>query len=96
SLSGLTLGLGSLIDFAVVMLENIFRQREQGKGMMEAALTGSKEVGTAVMASALAQICVFLPIALTEGIASELFGPLALTVVYSHIAALVFSILLVP
>ncbi len=96
SLSGLTLGLGSLIDFAVVMLENIFRQREQGKGMMEAALVGSKEVGTAVMASALAQICVFLPIALTEGIASELFGPLALTVVYSHIAALVFSILLVP
>lgn len=96
SLSGLTLGLGSLIDFAVVMLENIFRQREKGKGMMEAALIGSKEVGTAVMASALAQICVFLPIALTEGIASELFGPLALTVVFSHIAALVFSILLVP
>ncbi|MDF2680212.1 MAG: multidrug transporter [Brevibacillus sp.] len=96
SLSGLTLGLGSLIDFAVVMLENIFRQREKGKGMMEAALIGSKEVGTAVMASALAQICVFLPIALTEGIAAELFGPLALTVVFSHIAALVFSILLVP
>ncbi|MED4780928.1 efflux RND transporter permease subunit [Brevibacillus choshinensis] len=96
SLSGLTLGLGSLIDFAVVMLENIFRQREKGKGMMEAALIGSKEVGTAVMASALAQICVFLPIALTEGIASELFGPLALTVVFSHIAALVFSLLLVP
>lgn len=96
SLSGLTLGLGSLIDFAVVMLENIFRKREEGKGMMEAALEGSKEVGTAVMASALAQICVFLPIALTEGIAAELFGPLALTVVYSHIAALVFSLLLVP
>lgn len=96
SLSGLTLGLGSLIDFAVVMLENIFRKREEGKGMMAAALEGSKEVGTAVMASALAQICVFLPIALTEGIAAELFGPLALTVVYSHIAALVFSLLLVP
>ncbi|GAA4711631.1 efflux RND transporter permease subunit [Brevibacillus fulvus] len=96
SLSGLTLGLGSLVDFAVVILENIFRHREQGKGMMEAALDGSKEVGTAVMASALAQICVFLPIALTEGIAAELFGPLALTVVFSHIAALVFSIMLVP
>lgn len=96
SLSGLTLGLGSLVDFAVVILENIFRQREQGKGMVQAALDGSKQVGTAVMASALAQICVFAPIALTEGIASELFGPLALTVVYSHIAALVFSIILVP
>ncbi|MGE5700900.1 MAG: efflux RND transporter permease subunit, partial [Clostridia bacterium] len=54
SLSGLTLGLGSLVDFAVVILENIFRQREKGKSMMEAALVGSKEVGTAVMASALA------------------------------------------
>lgn len=96
SLSGLTLGLGSLVDFAVVILENIFRQREKGKGIVEAALVGSKEVGTAVMASALAQICVFLPIALTQGIAAELFGPLALTVVYSHIAALVFSIMLVP
>lgn len=96
SLSGLTLGLGSLVDFSVVILENIFRHREQGKGMMQAALDGSKQVGTAVMASALAQICVFAPIALTEGIASELFGPLALTVVYSHIAALVFSIILVP
>ncbi|TQR30149.1 efflux RND transporter permease subunit [Brevibacillus brevis] len=96
SLAGLTLGLGSLVDFAVVMLENIFRQREQGKGMMEAALVGSKEVGTAVMASALAQICVFLPIALTEGIVAELFAPLALTVVFSHIAALVFTFLLVP
>lgn len=96
SLAGLTLGLGSLVDFAVVMLENIFRQREQGKSMMEAALIGSKEVGTAVMASALAQICVFLPIALTQGMVAELFAPLALTVVYSHVAALVFTFLLVP
>ncbi|MGD8192327.1 efflux RND transporter permease subunit [Brevibacillus ginsengisoli] len=96
SLSGLTLGLGSLVDFSVVILENIFRQREQGKSMLQAAFDGSKEVGTAVMASAFAQICVFAPIALTQGIASELFGPLALTVVYSHIAALIFSIMLVP
>ncbi|WP_139488262.1 efflux RND transporter permease subunit [Brevibacillus dissolubilis] len=96
SLSGLTLGLGSLVDFAVVMLENIFRKREEGKGMVEAALDGSREVGTAVFASALAQICVFLPIALVDGIASEIFGPLALTVVYSHIAALLASIVLVP
>ncbi len=96
SLSGLTLGLGSLVDFAVVILENIFRYREQGKSMMEAARLGSKEVGTAVMASALAQIAVFAPIVFVEGLASELFGPLALTVVYSHIAALLASLTLVP
>ncbi|MFY0542663.1 efflux RND transporter permease subunit [Brevibacillus sp. H7] len=96
SLSGLTLGLGSLVDFAVVILENIFLYRQSGKSMMEAARLGSREVGTAVMASALAQIAVFLPIVFVEGLASELFGPLALTVVYSHIAALLASLMLVP
>ncbi|MCK9906690.1 efflux RND transporter permease subunit, partial [Frankia sp. Cpl3] len=88
--------LGSLVDFAVVILENIFRHRQEGKSMMEAALHGSKEVGTAVMASALAQICVFLPIVFVDGIAAEIFGPLALTVVFSHIAALLVSMALVP
>ncbi|MEW9669550.1 efflux RND transporter permease subunit [Ammoniphilus sp. 3BR4] len=96
SLSGLLLGLGSLVDFAVVILENIFRLRQQGKGMLEAAREGSKQVGNAVMASALAQIVVFMPIVFVEGIAAELFGPLALTVIFSHIAALVVSIMLVP
>ncbi|WP_139491393.1 efflux RND transporter permease subunit [Brevibacillus dissolubilis] len=96
SLSGLTLGLGSLVDFAVVILENIFRHRQEGKSMMQAARLGSREVGTAVMASALAQIAVFLPIVFVEGLASQLFGPLALAVVYSHIAALLASLTLVP
>ncbi len=96
SLAGLTLGLGSLVDFAVVILENIYRHRQEGKGMVEAARRGSREVGTAVMASALAQIAVFLPIVFVEGLASQLFGPLALTVVFSHIAALLASLMLVP
>lgn len=96
SMAGLTLGLGSLVDFAVVILENIYRLRQQGKGMLEAAKEGSAQVGTAVMASALAQIAVFAPIVFVEGLASELFGPLALAVVYSHVAALVVSIMLVP
>jgi len=96
SLLGLTLGLGSLVDFAVVILENIFRMRQEGKSVMEASLEGSKQVGTAVMASALAQICVFLPIAFVEGFVAEIFTPLALTVVFSHIAALVVSMLVVP
>jgi len=96
SLSGLLLGLGSLVDFAVVILENIFRHRQEGKSMMQAAREGSKQVGNAVMASALAQIVVFLPIIFVEGLAAELFGPLALTVIFSHIAALVMSFMLVP
>ncbi len=96
SLSGLLLGLGSLVDFAVVIMENIFRKRQEGMGMLEAALEGSKQVGNAVMASALAQIVVFLPIVFVDGIAAEIFGPLALTVIFSHIAALVVSLMLVP
>jgi len=96
SLGGLTLGLGSLVDFAVVILENIYRLRQEGKSMLEAAKLGSQQVGTAVMASALAQISVFLPIVFVEGLASELFGPLALAVVYSHVAALFVSLALVP
>lgn len=96
SLAGLTLGLGSLVDFAVVVLESIYRKRQQGLKADMAAILGTKEVGTAVMASALAQIAVFLPIVFVSGLASELFAPLALTVVFSHIAALVAAITLVP
>jgi HAE1 family hydrophobic/amphiphilic exporter-1 len=96
TLGGLTLGLGSLVDFAVVILENIFRLRQEGKGLLEAAKLGSSQVGSAVMASALAQISVFLPIVFVQGLSSQLFGPLALTVVFSHVAALIVSVMLVP
>lgn len=96
SLSGLTLGLGSLVDFAVVVLESIYRKRQQGLKADLASILGTKEVGTAVFASALAQIAVFLPIVFVKGFASELFAPLALTVVFSHIAALFAAVTLVP
>ncbi|MED0680075.1 efflux RND transporter permease subunit [Aneurinibacillus thermoaerophilus] len=96
SLSGLLLGLGSLVDFAVVVIESVYRKRQQGLKPDLAAIIGTKEVGTAVMASALAQICVFLPIVFVEGLPKMLFGPLALTVVFSHIAALFAAITLVP
>ncbi|WP_068501845.1 efflux RND transporter permease subunit [Paenibacillus kribbensis] len=96
SLSGLLLGLGSFVDFAVVIIENIFRQRHEGKSMLQGAIEGSKQVGNAVMASALAQIVVFLPVVFVDGIAGELFRPLALTVIFSHISALIVSLMIVP
>ncbi|MBP1173400.1 MMPL family transporter [Paenibacillus sp. OT2-17] len=96
SLSGLLLGLGSFVDFAVVIIENIFRQRHEGKSMLQGAIDGSKQVGNAVMASALAQIVVFLPVVFVDGIAGVLFKPLALTVIFSHIAALLVSLMIVP
>lgn len=96
SLGGLVLGLGSLVDFSVVVLESIYRYRENGYGIIESAKLGSAEVGNAVMASAASQVVVFLPIVFVQGLASILFGPLALAVSFSHIAALFAALTLVP
>ncbi|MEG6522975.1 efflux RND transporter permease subunit [Desulfotomaculum sp. 1211_IL3151] len=96
SLGGLVLGLGSLVDFSVVVLESIYRYRQNGFSIIEAAKLGTAEVSNAVTASALAQVVVFMPIVFVEGIAGILFKPMALTVSFSHIAALFAALTLVP
>lgn len=96
SLGGLALGLGSLVDFSVVVLESIYRYRQNGFGIIEAAKLGTAEVGNAVTASAAAQVVVFLPIIFVDGIAGILFKPMAMTVSFSHIAALFAALTLVP
>ncbi|OPX87156.1 MAG: Swarming motility protein SwrC [Pelotomaculum sp. PtaB.Bin104] len=96
SLGGLMLGLGSLVDFSVVVLESIYRYRQNGYGIIEAAKLGSAEVGNAVTASAMAQVVVFMPIVFVQGLAGILFKPMALTVSFSHIAALFAALTLVP
>jgi HAE1 family hydrophobic/amphiphilic exporter-1 len=96
TLGGLALGLGSLVDFAVVVLESIFRKRHEGLSPEEAAKVGTAEVGTAVMASALAQIAVFLPTAFISGLVKQFFWPMALVVCFSHIAAWFAAVTLVP
>ncbi|MFZ5596064.1 MAG: efflux RND transporter permease subunit [Bacillota bacterium] len=96
SLGGLALGIGSLVDFSVVVLESIFRYRQDGHGIIEAAKEGTAEVGNAVLASAATQVVVFMPIVFVQGLAGILFGPLALTVSFSHLAALFAALTLVP
>ncbi|CCO07526.1 efflux RND transporter permease subunit [Desulforamulus hydrothermalis] len=96
SLGGLALGLGSLVDFSVVVLESIYRYRQQGYDVIQAAKLGTAEVANAVTASAGAQVVVFLPIVFVEGLAGILFKPMALTVSFSHIAALFAALTLVP
>ncbi|MHB8158871.1 MAG: efflux RND transporter permease subunit, partial [Desulfocucumaceae bacterium] len=96
SLGGLALGIGSLVDFSVVVLESIFRYRQDGMGAIEAAKKGTAEVGNAVLASAATQVVVFMPIVFVKGLAGILFGPLALTVSFSHLAALFAALTLVP
>lgn len=97
SLSGLALGVGMLVDNSVVVIENIFRLRnEEGYGIKEASIEGAKQVGGAILASTLTTICVFAPIVFTEGITRQLFTDLALTLAYSLLASLVVALTLVP
>jgi CzcA family heavy metal efflux pump len=96
TLGGLALGVGRLVDDAIVVLENIYRHRSSGKSPQEAAIQGSQEVGMAVLASTITTIVVFLPVAFIAGIAKLLFTPLALTVAFSLIASYFVSLTVIP
>jgi HAE1 family hydrophobic/amphiphilic exporter-1 len=96
SLGGLTLGVGMLVDSAIVVLESIHRQREKGLTVFEAAVKGSTDVGGAVTASVFTTIAVFIPIVFVEGVAGQLFRDQALTVTFSLLASLLLSFTLVP
>lgn len=97
SLSGLALGVGMLVDNSVVVIENIFRLRnEEGYSVKEAAVEGARQVAGAILASTLTTVCVFAPIIFTEGITRQLFTDLALTLAYSLLASLVVGLTLVP
>lgn len=97
SLGGLALGVGMLVDNAVVVLEAIDRRRtDDDMSRHEAAIAGTAEVAAAVVASTLTTVAVFLPIAFVEGVAGELFGDLALAVVSSLLASLAVALLAVP
>ena len=97
SLSGLALGVGMLVDNSIVVIENIFRMRqEEGASVKKAAIEGAKQVAGAITASTLTTVCVFAPIIFTEGLTRQLFVDLALTLAYSLLASLVVSLTLVP
>ncbi|HUP24970.1 MAG TPA: efflux RND transporter permease subunit [Thermoanaerobaculia bacterium] len=96
SLGGLALGIGMLVDSSIVVLESIFRCREEGDDLITAAVRGTSEVRSAVVASILTSIAVFLPMVFLEGVAGEAFGDLALAVVLSLLASLVVALGLVP
>ena len=96
SLGGLTLGIGMLVDNAIVVLESIHRKRQEGLGAAAAAVAGTTEVGGAVAASTLTTVAVFLPIIFVEGIAGALFGDMAVTVTLSLLASLAVAVTLIP
>lgn len=96
SLSGLALGVGMLVDNSIVVIENIYRLRNQGVPAAKAAVKGATQVAGAIFASTLTTICVFLPIVFTQGISRELFTDMGLTIAYSLLASLVVALTLVP
>jgi HAE1 family hydrophobic/amphiphilic exporter-1 len=96
TLGGLALGIGMLVDNAIVVLENIFRHRTEGMNIKEASVLGANEVATAVTASTLTTIAVFLPIVFVQGITSTIFRELAMTVTFALISSLAIAMTMIP
>lgn len=96
SLGGLALGVGMLVDNSIVVLESIFRCREEGDDVATAAVRGTAEVKSAVISSTLTTVAVFFPMVFVEGIAGQAFADLGVAVVASLLASLVVAIYLVP
>lgn len=96
TLGGLALGIGMLVDNAIVVVENILRLHDAGMARINAAKSGSEEVTSAIIASTLTTLVVFLPLILMRGMSGIMFKQLALVVSFSLFSSLVVAISLVP
>jgi len=96
TLGGLALGAGMLVDNAIVVMENIFRNLEMGLPLKEASIEGTAQVGGAITASTITTIVVFLPIVYLHGAAGELFKDQAWTVAFSLLSSLAVAIFVIP
>lgn len=96
SLGGLTLGIGMIVDDAIVVLENIHRHRETGLSIKDSAVKGTKEVAMPVIAATLTTVAVFFPIVFVEGVTAQMFRDLGVTVSFSLLASLIVSLTVTP
>lgn len=96
TLGGLALGAGMLVDNAIVVIESIFRNQENGLSLKDSVIQGTSEVGSAIIASTLTTIVVFLPIVYLQGASGELFKDQAWTVTFSLLSSLFVAILVIP
>ena len=96
TLGGMMVAIGRVVDDSIVVLENISRHVSEGERPLVAAYTGAREITTAVFASTLTTVAVFLPIIFLTGIAGSFFRPFALTVVVALLASLVVAVTVVP
>lgn len=93
---GLALGVGMIVDASIVVLENTFRHMEMGKPRMQAAIEGAEEVWSAILASTLTHVAVFVPLLFLTGVSSILFTQLAIVVIFSLSMSLFVAVTIVP
>ena len=96
TLGGLALGIGMLVDNAIVVLENIFRIRESGDVLERAAIDGTEEVTPAIIASTLTTMVVFLPLVFLRGMSGVMFKQLSIVVAFSLLCSLAVAMTVVP
>ncbi len=96
TLSALALSVGMVVDNSTVVLENIYRHRSMGKNKYQAAVEGTQEVVSAVTASTLTTVAVYLPFVFVSGLTEQIIVPFALTICFALIASLVVSITVIP
>lgn len=96
SMSGLALGIGMLVDNSIVVIENIYRLRDEGYSVKKAAVYGASQVTGAIIASTLTTVSVFAPIIFTEGITRQLFVDMGLTIAFTLAASLIIAMAFVP
>jgi len=96
TLMGLSLAVGILIDDAIVVMENVYRHISMGKGKVQAAIDGTKEIGLAVMATTFAIMVVFLPVAYMEGLVGRFFFEFGITVAFAVLVSLFVAFTLTP
>ncbi len=93
---GLALGIGMIVDASIVVLENTFRHMEHGKDRMTASIEASEEVWSAILASTLTHIAVFVPLLFLTGVSSIMFKQLAIVVMFSLTMSLFVAVTIVP
>jgi len=96
TMSGLIIGVGMMVDNAIVVIDSCFRFRKEKKSFAEAAVEGTKFVMLSIFAVTLTTVVVFVPIATIEGMSGQMFGPLGFSIVFALIASLLSAISLVP
>jgi hydrophobic/amphiphilic exporter-1 (mainly G- bacteria), HAE1 family len=96
SMLALSISVGMVIDDSIVVLENSFRHMEEGKSRVQAALAGISEIGFAVIATSLAIVAVFIPVAFMDGLVGQFFYEFGMTVTFAVIISTFIAVTLSP